>query len=239
MLESIRTLVDIPATDALLLRHEERTAARNRRLLMHQARERAKACISEAQQEANSVRANAFQDGYSQGVLQAAADMSGLLLQSRLMASALQAELAQAARSLLGDLLMDERLLDALLERWRDGWGGQGQEPLQIILPLRCKAQQLALKSKLTGLGVERVDIRFHAHERYLFRLADQVVELDIGATQERLSPRLIAQLKQLPESVRELDEASRRLFVNWAADLNKEAYSAIHVSQSDNSDEH
>ena len=239
MLDSIRTLVDIPATDTLLLRHEERTAARNRRLLMQQARERAKACISEAQQAADSVRANAFQDGYSQGVLQAAADMSGLLLQSRLMASALQAELAQAARSLLGDLLMDERLLDALLERWQDGWVGQGQEPLQIILPLRCKAQQLALKSKLTGLGVERVDIRFHAQERYLFRLADQVVELDIGATQERLSPRLIAQLKQLPESVRELDEASKNVFVNWAADLNKEGYSAMNVSKSDNSDEH
>ncbi|HGM6309575.1 oxygen-regulated invasion protein OrgB [Pseudomonas putida] len=239
MLESIRTLVDISSTDALLLRHEERTAARNRRLLMQQARERARSCMEEAQQEADIVRANAFQEGYSQGVLQAAADVSGLLLRSRLMASALQAELAQAARSLLGDLLMDERLLDALLERWQDGWTGQGQEPLQIILPLRCKPQQLALKNKLTGLGVERVDIRFHAQERYLFRLADQVVELDIGATQERLSPRLIAQLKQLPESVRELDEASMRVLVSWAADLNKGGDAPNPVSESENSDEH
>lgn len=239
MLDSIRTLVDIPATDALLLRHEARTAARSRRLLMQQARERAKACMAEAQQEADIVRANAFQDGYSQGVLQAAADVSGLLLRSQRMASALQAELAQAARSLLGDMLMDERLLDALLQRWQDGWVGQGREPLQIILPLRCKAQQVALKSKLKGLGIERVDIRFHAQERYLFRLADQVVELDIGATQERLSPRLIAQLKQLPESVRQLDEASKSLFLKWAADLNKEGYSAIHVAESENCNEH
>ena len=239
MLESIRTLADIPSTDALLLRHEERTAARNRRLLMQQARERAKACMAEAQQEADMVRANAFQDGYSQGVLQAAADLSGLLLQSRLMASALQAELAQAARSLLGDLLMDERLLDALLQRWQEGWVGQGRGPLQILLPLRCKAQQVALRSKLMGLGVERVDIRFHAQERYLFRLADQVVELDIGATQERLSPRLIAQLKQLPESVRQLDEASKSLFKSWAGELSKEGNSAIHFSKSNNSDEH
>ncbi|MBA6088613.1 MULTISPECIES: oxygen-regulated invasion protein OrgB [Pseudomonas] len=239
MLESIRTLADIPSTDALLLRHEERTAARNRRLLMQQARERAKACMAEAQQEADSVRANAFQDGYSQGVLQAAADVSGLLLQSRVMASALQAELVQAARSLLGDLLMDDRLLDALLQRWHSGWVDQGREPLQIMLPLRCKAGQMALNTRLKGLGVERVDIRFHAQERYLFRLADQVVELDIGASQERLSPRLIAQLKQLPESVRQLDEASKNVFVNWAADLNKEGYSAMNISKSDNSDEH
>ncbi|MNF14772.1 hypothetical protein D3C80_2171080 [compost metagenome] len=65
------------------------------------------------------------------------------------------------------------------------------------------------------------------------------MVELDIGATQERLSPRLITQLKQLPERVRELDEASRRLFVNWAADLNKEGDSPNHVLNPDNSDEH
>lgn len=239
MLDSIRTLVDIPAADALLLRHEERTAARSRRLLMQQARERAKSCMAEAQQEADRVRANAFQDGYSQGVLQAAADLSGLLLQSRRMASALQAELAQAARSMLGDVLMDERLLDALLQRWQDEWAGKGREPLQISLPLRCKAQRVALESKLKGMGIERVDIRFHAQERYLFRLADQVVELDIGATQERLSPRLIAQLKQLPESVRQLDEASKRVFVRWAAELNKEGDCPDQVSESENSDEH
>ncbi|AHD15377.1 oxygen-regulated invasion protein OrgB [Pseudomonas sp. FGI182] len=239
MLESIRTLVDIPAADALLLRHEERAAARDRRLLMQQARERAKACVAEAQQEADQVRASAFQDGYSQGVLQAAADLSALLLRSRLMASALQAELAQAARSLLGDLLMDEQLLDALLQRWQDSWAGQGQEPLQILLPLRCKARQVALKSTLKDLAVECVDIRFHAQERYLFRLADQVVELDIGATQERLSPRLIAQLKQLPESVRQLDESSRSLFISWAAALDKEGSSPLHVSELDNGNDH
>ena len=239
MLESIRTLADIPSTDALLLRHEERTAARNRRLLMQQARERAKACMAEAQQEADSVRAKAFQDGYSQGVLQAAADVSGLLLQSRLMASALQAELVQASRSMLGDLLMDDRLLDALLQRWQTGWVDQGLKPLQIMLPLRCKAAKVELQSKLRGLGVERVEILFHAQERYLFRLADQVIELDIGATQERLSPRLINQLKQLPESVRELDEASRSLFISWAAELNKEGESPNHIFESGKRDDH
>ncbi len=195
--------------------------------------------MAEAQQDADSVRANAFQEGYAQGVLQAAAGVSGLLMQSRVMASALQAELVQAARSLLGDLLMDDRLLDELLQRWQAEWAGQGREPLQIILPLRCKAQQVELKSKLKGLGVDSVDIRFHAQERYLFRLADQVVELDIGATQERLSPRLIAQLKQLPESVRQLDEASRSFFISWAAALDKEGSSPLHVLELDNGNDH
>ncbi|WP_173679795.1 MULTISPECIES: oxygen-regulated invasion protein OrgB [unclassified Pseudomonas] len=239
MLESIRTLVDTPSADALLVRHEERATARNCRLLMQQARERAKSCMAEAQQEADLIRANAFQDGYSRGVLQAAGDLGGLLLQSRVLATTLQTELIQAARSVLGDLLVDEQLLDALLQRWQGGWAGQGRGALQIILPLRCKPGQATLKATLKGMGVEQVDISFHAQERYLFRLADQVVELDIGATQERLSPRLIAQLKQLPESVRQLDQASRDFFVDWAASLNKEGDSPNYFPESDNRDEH
>ncbi|ROM93907.1 hypothetical protein BK658_19695 [Pseudomonas brassicacearum] len=203
---------------------------------MQQARERAKSCMAEAQQEADIIRANAFQEGYSKGVLQAAGDLSVLLLQSRVLASTLQADLLQAARALLGDLLKDEQLLDTLLQRWQGEWAVQGQVPLQIILPLRCRPEQAALKNTLKGLGVEIVDIRFHAQERYLFRVADQVVELDIGAAQERLSPRLIAQLKQLPKSVRQLDEGSRDFFVNWAASLGD---SPNHFPESDNRDEH
>lgn len=237
MLESIRTLVDVTSTDVLLVAREDRVAARNRRLLMEESRKRAKSQVAEALQEADSIRSCAFQDGYSKGVLQAAGDLSGLLLQSRVLAIALQTDLLQAARTLLGDLLMDEQLVDSLLQRWQGRW--VGQVPLQIILPLRCKPEHGALKSTLKGLGVDVVDIHFHAQERYLFRLADQVVELDIGATQERLSPRLIAQLKQLPEGVRQLNEASRRLFVNWAAGLDGGGDNLDHFPQSDNCDEH
>jgi hypothetical protein len=237
MLESIRTLVDVPSADVLLVTCEDRVAARNRRLLLQESRKRAKSHVAEALQEAGSIRSNAFQDGYSKGVLQAAGDLSGLLLQSRVLAIALQADLLQAARTLLGDLLMDEQLLDSLLQRWQGGWVGQA--PLQIILPLRCKPKHGVLKSTLKGLGVEVVDIRFHTQERYLFRLADQVVELDIGATQERLSPRLIAQLKQLPEGVRQLNEASRCLFVSWADSLGEGGDSLDNFFEPDNRDEH
>lgn len=236
MIESIRTLVDVPSADVLLVRREDRVAARDRRLLMQEARERAKSCMAEAQQEADIIRANAFQEGYSKGVLQAAGDLSVLLLQSRVLATTLQADLLQAARALLGDWLMDKQLLDTLLQRWQRAWAVQGQVPLQIFLPQRCKPEQVTLKHTLKDLGVETVDIHFHAQERYLFRVADQVVELDIGATQERLSPRLIAQLKQLPKSVRQLDDASRDFFVNWAASLGD---SPSHFPESDNCDEH
>ena len=238
MLESIRTLDDIPSTDAVLVTREERSAARSRRLLMQEARDRAKACVAQALQDAEAIRANAFQEGYSQGVLQAAGDLNKLLLQSRRLATALQADLLEAARELLGDWLMDEQLLNALLQRWQ-GRAGHGQGPLEVILPLRCKPQQAVLKSALKDLGSEAVNIHFHAQERYLFRLDDQVIELDIDASRERLSPRLVAQLKQLPDAVRQLDVASRQLFIDWVSRLNEEVGDLNQILGADSRDEH
>lgn len=238
MLESIRTLDDIPSTDAVLVTRGDRVAARHRRLLMREARARAKACVAQAQQEAELIRADSFREGYSQGVLQAAGDLSKLLLQSRALAATLQAELLETARKLLGDWLMDEQLLNALLQRWQEQTG-RGQGPLEIILPLRCKPRKAALKSALKDLRRETVDIRFHAQERYLFRLDDQVLELDIDATRERLSPRLVAQLKQLPDTARQLDEASRRLLIDWTSRLNEQAGDLNHLPEADGRDEH
>lgn len=65
------------------------------------------------------------------------------------------------------------------------------------------------------------------------------MVELDVRAIQGCLSPRLTGHLKQLPESVREFDEASRRFFLGWAADLNKGGDCPNPVFGSENSDEH
>jgi hypothetical protein len=222
MLDSIRTLIDPPAADDPLFARAERSAARDRRLLMQQAREQAKRCVAEAQAEAGLIRAQAFQEGYSQGVLQVAGDLSQLLLSSRLLASNLQAQLLQAARDLLGEWLMDEQLLQRLVQRWSTRHGAGLPGALQIILPRRCKALLQALQDTLAELGVNDARISFHERECYLFRLGDQVIELDIEATQERLAPRLLARLKLLPDSVRELDGASVRLFVEWASKLDE-----------------
>ncbi|WP_179119861.1 oxygen-regulated invasion protein OrgB [Pseudomonas synxantha] len=220
MLDSIRTLVDIPVNNDLVVTRQERIAARDRRLLMRQARERAKACIIEAQREAEAIRGHAFQEGYSQGVLRAAGDLSDLLLRARVVTTTLQAELQEAAGKMFGDLLKDDQLLAALLQRWQQRQVHSAPTVVEIILPLRCKLQASALKSVLSEAGEGRVEISFHAQERYLFRQADQVIELDIAAAQARLAPRLLAQLKQLPQSVHELDDASMQLFIGWAEEL-------------------
>lgn len=230
MLDSIRTLIDPPEADDPLIVRADRSAARERRLLMQQAQERARDCVAQAEAEADQIRAQAFQEGYAQGVLQVAGDLSQLLLSSRLLATQLQAQLLQAARELLGEWLMDEQLLERLVQRWSSRHGAGLPGALQIILPRRCKALLAALQGRLAELGVDDARITFHERECYLFRQGDQVIELDIEATQERLAPRLRARLKQLPDSVRELDDASVQLFVEWAANLDRQGGAASEV---------
>lgn len=238
MLESIRHLADIPATDSVLLTREDRIAARNRSLLMHAARKRAKSLVAEAVRDSDIIRANAFQDGYSKGVLQAGGDLAGLLLKSKVLAGALQVELLEAARALLNEWLTDEEVFNKLLQQWH-GRQGKSLDVLQIILPLRCKSQLASLKNTLKDMGVSCVEIRFHCEERYLFRLSDQVLELDIDAARERLSPRLIAQIKELPGCLRQLDECSRQVLFNWVASFNEGVNNLNPSLQLDDSDEH
>lgn len=220
MLDSIRMLDDSPVSNQYLITREDRVADQQRRLLIGEARKRAKSYVAEALQDAEAIRAEAFQQGYSKGVLQVAGDLSDLLLSSRTLATALHLDLMKAARELLGDVLMDEELLDRLLQRYHTGWCAKGTAQLQVILPLRCKSEKKSLKNTLSERGVENVDIQFHAEERYLFRLADQVLELDIEATRTRLSPLLISQLKHLPEQARQLDKDAQDFFIQWCKQL-------------------
>lgn len=239
MLESIRTLIDTPATNDLLVKCEDRVAARHRRRLQQQAHERAKDCVAQAQAEAEVVRAHAFKEGYAQGMLQVAGDLSLILLQARKLATTLQAQLEASARQLLGDVLMDDQLLDGLLQRLHMRHAGAVEPVLQLVLPQRCRPQEAALKATLSNSGVERFDIGFHAQERYLIRQADQVIELDIHATEERLTPRLLAQLECLPDSVRELDDASMQLIIGWANRLASATPGAASAQKEPLADEH
>ena len=106
------------------------------------------------------------------------------------------------------------------MQRWSVRHRHEADAEVRVLLPQRCRAEALPLKKVLIDAGFERVTISFHDQERYVFRHSDQVIELDINASQERLSPRLIAKLEQLPESVLQLEQASVKLFTDWARQL-------------------
>lgn len=207
MLESIRTLTDVPSPNDGRFSREDIVAARHRRLLLEQAQRRARDCIAEANAEVDLIRAFAFQEGYAQAMLQAGTEMARMLVQSRTLTEQLRTELGQGAAQLLRTLLQRDEWLDDVLSQWLSGQDRSAQCTLQVVLPQRCRAKDMSLASRLRELWSGPVSIEYHAQERYLLRLADQVLEFDIESIQARLVPRLLTQLKGLPAAVRSLDQ--------------------------------
>ncbi|PXX54004.1 hypothetical protein SAMN05660489_05834 [Pseudomonas sp. LAMO17WK12:I10] len=220
MLESIRTLADIPPGDDVVLTRESIELARYRRLLLLEAKSRAKAEVKTATEEADLIRRSAFREGYSEGVILAATDIGAALIQSRALIAQLREELGKVVKQLLGDVLMHEQLLDTLLERWMAEQPADPKLLLQIVLPSACKLRHLDIQKKISALGWPGASVSYHDQSRYLFRLADQVMELDIDATQERLAPQILARLKSLPESVRELEYSSANVLIKLVETL-------------------
>jgi hypothetical protein len=208
MLDSIRTLNDVPASSDARVAGEDLRAARQRGALQQQARRWARDCVGQARSEAAAIRAQAYQEGYASGMLRAVEDLAGGLLESQALGMQLRHDLTQAARQLLGEALTRVEWLDEMLERWLAEQADVGA-PLQVLLPMRCQSRHPALRQRLQGFWPGALVIDYQPEERYVFRLADQLLEFDIGTTCERLQPLLLAQLANLPESARQLDDAS------------------------------
>ena len=211
MLDSIRTLTDVPASTSAHVSCEDLIAARQRSALQRQAQRRARECVEQAQAEAETLRAQAFQEGYASGILRAAENLASGLLESQSMSLQLRKDLAQTTRQLLQQVLTRVEWLDELLERWLADQSDT-EARLQVLLPLRCKPQGPALRQRLQRLWPGTLTLDYRCEERYVFRLADQLLEFNIESVTHRLMPQVLSRLSTLPESARCLDQASMKV---------------------------
>lgn len=209
MLDSIRSLTDLPVYKDARLAREDIIAARRRHALQREARRRARECVEQAQREADAVHAQAFQQGYAEGILRATGHLADGLLKSQTLALQLRNELARAASDLLAQTLSRPQWLDEMLERWL---AGQARDPgavLRVLLPLHCRPRGDELRDSLRERWAGELIVEYHPQDRYVLRLADQLLEFDVETVRQRLAPRLLASIADLPESVRTLDQAS------------------------------
>ena len=181
-------------------------AARERRLLLEASQRRAKACIRDAGAQAQAIRAQAFHDGYVDGLLQATQMVGRQLVEARTLSRQMHERVKRDVQDLLGELLMDRRAFETLMCRWYEQQGNR-HGVLQVYLPASCKSHHARFKKALESVGADGAVIHYHAAQRFMFRLDDQVVELDVPVTRERLATQVLAQLDELPAAVRELDE--------------------------------
>lgn len=211
MLDSIRTLTDLPMGDDVRLAREDIAAARRRRRLQLEAQRRARECVEQAHCDAQAVHAQAFQQGYAEGILRASEHLAEGLLNSQTLGLQLRNDLARAAGDLLGQALSRPEWLAEMLERWLAGQPGDSGAVLHLLMPTHCRPRGHALRESVGRRWNGELILEYHPQDRYVLRLADQLLEFDVEATRERLAPRLLAGLANLPETVRALDEASRQ----------------------------
>lgn len=209
MLDAIRTLTELPDSHAVHLPREDIIAARQRRTLQRQAQRWARDCVDQARCDAEAMHAQAFQQGYAEGVLRAVEHLANGLLESQALGQTLRKDLAQAARAILEDALSRPEWLDEMLERWLATQTGDSGAVLQVLLPMHCRSRGDELRERLCRLWSGEVVFDYHPQERYVVRLADQLLEFDMEINQGRLEPRLLASVEKLPDSVRALDQAA------------------------------
>lgn len=209
----------MPASSDARIAREDLVAARQRRALQIEAQRRARTCVEQARAEAEDIRAQAFSEGYASGIVRAAQDLANGLLGSRALGLQLRENLARGAHELLRDVLVRGEWLDEMLERWL-AEQSDTRAPLQVLLPERCKAQGPELRERLQGKWSGALVFDYRPEERYVFRLADQLLEFDLGTTCQRLEPLLLARLTDLPESVRRLDATSVELLHDLCSGL-------------------
>jgi hypothetical protein len=209
MLDAIRTLTELPASSDAHLSREDIAAARQRENLQRQARRWARECVDQARHDAQAIHAQAFQEGYAEGLLRASAHLADGLLQTQALGSQLRQELAQAARDLLAQALSRPEWLDDMLERWLTEQPNDTGATLQVLLPLHYRSQGNELRERLRRCWPGEMVLDYHPQARYVMRLGDQLLEFDVEMARHRLEPRLLASVASLPASVRALDQAS------------------------------
>lgn len=231
MLDSIRTLTDLPESSDAYLSREDIAAARRRSALQRQAQRRARECVEQARRDAEAVHVQAFQDGYAEGILRATEHLASGLLESQALGSQLRTELAQAARELLAQALSCPEWLDEMLERWLVEQPGDTSAVLQVLLPLHCRSRGNELRERLCRLWSGELVLDYHPQERYVVRLADQLLEFDIESTRQRLEPRLLACVANLPKSVRSLDQASMQALTDLCSTFTGRSAGSTHTA--------
>jgi hypothetical protein len=218
MLDSIRTLTDLPDSSDVHLPRADVAAARQRRDLQRQAQRWASDCVEQAQRDAAAIHAQAFQEGYAEGILRATEQLADGLLTSQALGLQLRKDLAQAAGDLLAQALSKPEWLDDMLERWLTEQTRDTGAVLHLLLPLHCRSRGHELRERLRRVWPGELVLDYQPQERYVLRLADQLLEFDVQSTRQRLEPRLLARVADLPESVRALDRVCAQALTDLCA---------------------
>ncbi|MFC4488614.1 hypothetical protein [Chromobacterium aquaticum] len=208
------------AVEGVLVRSAQLRRAARADQLEREARRQAQRVLRDAEHQAETLRRQASQAGYQQGMLAALEQAAGHFAASQAMAWRWRERLEQEARAMLAAAVDHPDTLLLLLDEWlrdRDA----PDATLYLQLPKRARALQPRLMALLTENWPGTIQIDYHADARFMMRCADQAAEFEPEQYVEPASRQLLQCLEQMPQDCRALSEqALRELIARLEQDL-------------------
>ena len=179
--------------------------------LLHDARRQAAKIVKQAQGEAQTIRRQAFSEGYQEGILASAALVARFMAQERQLALDLQSRITGHARLLLSSALNHPDILLELVDEWLATLpDAASPETLELLIPEAARKSHVALKRKVALVWPGKSTLAYHDDCRFVMKYGDQLAEFDADGFLAAGMHRLTS-VDTLPEQCRQLSESALR----------------------------
>ncbi len=203
-----------PTFGGVLIKRKQLIRQRQSIDLVNDAQRQATRLVKTAQARADEIRRQAYQEGYQEGMVNAAAAVADYLTQAQRLSVELQQQISQHARRLLSNAMAHPDLLLELLDEWL----GTLPEPcaaqtLILSLPAAARGSHAQMKQKLQAAWLGKSRIEYHTENRVVMKYGDRLAEFDAEAFVNNATLRLTS-IDSLPDRCRLLtDAAQKRLY--------------------------
>jgi hypothetical protein len=185
---------------------------RRARDLVDDAQRRARDLLKQAATQADAIRQAAFDCGFEEGALAAAAQALAHFGAVADLTQSLRAELERHARDLLRESLDRPEAILALLDQCLQGLAGPPGQPVSIRLPASMRGQRGRLNAAIEQTGHGAAEIGYHDDPRLIVLYGEQIFEFDPPVLIEQGQDRLLRNFPALETDCRQLSEmASQR----------------------------
>ena len=162
----------------VLLPNKNRLIHNLRISLVAQARAHAKKIISDAGREAETIRLQAYHNGYERGVMASIEAVTGFIEDKQNIVNDVYQQVREQVKDLLNDAVNKESVICALFENWADEIDGRDNKtPFYILLPRDRRRYKRRLMAYIDSMHMCGAVFEYHQDLRYVFKYREQLVE--------------------------------------------------------------
>ncbi|MFT8209924.1 MAG: hypothetical protein ACMZI0_03605 [Symbiopectobacterium sp.] len=162
----------------VLLANKNRVTHNLRISLVAQTRDHAKKIIRDANREAETIRQQAYRNGYERGVMTSFETITSFIKDKQGIVNYIYGQVREQIKNLLSDTVNKESVICALFENWADEIDGRDDKtPFYILLPRDRRRYKRRLMAYIDSMHRGGVVFEYHQDLRYVFKYREQLVE--------------------------------------------------------------